>query len=258
MKKILFTGSRSGIANAVIKKLINKNYLIYLTVHTEIQLKYIKQKYENISNIICLKLDITNSDDINKIKDLDIDILVCNAAIGNGGSIIDIDINKIKDNFEVNVFSNFELIQLFLKEMIKKENGKIIIMSSLASILPLPFLGSYCASKASISMLTKCLKKEVQLINEDIYISLILPGMYHTGFNQVMLDNKYPLQNNYFDEIIKTIRKKEKVFFNLFEKKNLKTITNKIYRCITSEKPKFIYSAPISQYIFSKIYQFFE
>ena len=56
MKTVLFTGARSGIALDVINKLIDKDYYIYLTVHTENQLKSIEEKYSQYNNVKCLKL----------------------------------------------------------------------------------------------------------------------------------------------------------------------------------------------------------
>jgi len=255
---ILITGARSGIAAKVINKLKDENYNIYVTVKDELQLKRIKKIYKNYKNITCLKLDMLNNSDIKKIENLDIDILYSNAAIGYGGSVAEIDINKTKENFEVNVFNNFKLIQIVLKKMIKNNKGKIIITSSIAGILPINFLGSYCATKASINTLSKCLKNELKLINKNIKISLILPGMYHTGFNQVMLENKYnDSKDSYFKSEIELIRKKENIFFNLFELKKYDSIVNKIYKAIKSDNPKYIYTAPLYQYIFAKIYQIF-
>lgn len=258
MKKILFTGARGGITESVIQKLINEDYFIYVTVHTQEQLKEVKNKYKTNNNVECFKLDITSKKDREKIKSLDIDVLVSNAAIGYGGSIIDIDITKLRENFEVNVFSSFQLIQEVLKNMLKKDSGKIIIVSSIAGVVPLRFLGSYCASKSSLIKLTQTLKKELKLLTKNIRISLVLPGMYHTGFNQVMLENKYPnISNSVFSQKENDIRFWEDLFWNTFEYKSLKTITKKIYKSITTSKSKFIYSAPLNQKIFAKIYQIF-
>ena len=55
MKTILYTGASSGIAKEVIKKLKN-DYFIYVTVHNEKQLELVSKKYQNESNIKCLKL----------------------------------------------------------------------------------------------------------------------------------------------------------------------------------------------------------
>lgn len=259
MKKILFTGARSGIASSVIDKLINEDYFIYVTVHTLEQLTEVNKKYKNVSNVKCFKLDVTSKTDQEKIKDLDIDILVSNAAIGIGGSVIDVDINDLRKNFETNVFSNFKLIQLALDNMLKKDSGRIIVISSIAGIMPLRFLGSYCATKASIIKLTQVLRKELKLVTKNIRISLILPGMYHTGFNQVMLENKYSkIKNSIFKEKEQEIRFCEDLFWNTFEYHNLDSITNKIYKAITKVKPKFIYSVPLSQKIVAKIYQIFK
>lgn len=260
MKKILFTGARSGIAHATIKKLLDKDYLIYLTVHTEKQLELVNETYKEYNNVICMKLDVTDEKDIKQLDNLNIDILVSNAAIGEGGSIAEIPMDKVRYNFEVNVFSSFTVIQLVLKQMMKKEEGKIIIMSSLAGTIPLSFLGVYSATKASISTLTTTLYKELKLINKNIKIVLIEPGMYHTGFNQVMLDNKYEWMHidSYFKAIIEEIRKKENMMFDLLEKYNLDSITKKIEKAIIDPNPRFAYRAPLSQAISARIYSFFK
>ena len=126
MKRILYTGARSGIAINTINKIINEDYYLYLTVHTDKQLEYLQNKYRDNKNIECFKLDITDKKDREKIKNLDIDILINNAAIGEGGSLAEIDMDRVRNNFETNVFSSFEIVQIVLKKMIKKDNGKIM------------------------------------------------------------------------------------------------------------------------------------
>ena len=257
MKTILYTGARSGISSFVINRLLSKDYLIYITVHTKSEEKYIKEKYKNTRNIKCCKIDITDDNDLKKIKLLDVDILVANAAVGEGGSLLEIDIDRIRNNFEVNVFSTIKLIQIVLKTMIEKGSGKIVVISSLASTIPIPFLGAYAGSKASLSHMIKILRKEVKLLNKNINIVLVEPGMYHTGFNQVMLDNKYKYMNieSYFNNQINQIRKKENLFFRLLEQYDFSSISNKIYKAITCKYPKKIYRAPFFQSIGAKLYK---
>lgn len=257
MKKILFTGARGGIIASVIEKLKNKNYKIYVSVHTETQLEIIKEKYKKYKNIECIKLDVTSKEDRQNIKNLDIDILVLNGAIGYGGSIAEMDMNLVRNNFEVNVFSNFEVVQLLIGNMIQKNKGKIIFMSSIASIYSVPFLGSYAATKASITRLALALKKELKLINSDIKISIIEPGFYHTGFNQVMFQNKYDWMDveTYFNSCLDIIRKREYFIEKYIEKKNLKSIEKKIMTAIKSKNPDTFYRAPFMQVMFAKINQ---
>ncbi|MBE6138507.1 MAG: SDR family NAD(P)-dependent oxidoreductase [Firmicutes bacterium] len=259
MKTILFTGARGGISAAVINRLTDQDYFIYVTVHTTEQLKEVSEKYKEFKNVKCFKLDVNSKKDRDKLKSVDIDILVSNAAIGYGGSVANMDLKRLRDNFETNVFSNFEIIQMVLQNMLNKNSGKIIVISSLAGVMPLRFLGSYCATKASINKLTQCLNKELKLINKNIKIKLIMPGMYHTGFNQVMLENKYPeLKESIFSSKEKDIRFIEDLFWNTFEYQNLDSITNKIYKAITKDSKKFLYIAPFSQQIGAKLYQMFK
>lgn len=255
---ILFTGAVGGIANATINKLLkNKNNTIFLTVRTNSQLINTIEKYKNHKNVKCFKIDITNEKDRKKISKLDIDILINNAAVCYGGSISEIPFDKVRDNFEVNVFASFELIQIVLKNMIKKDRGRIIVMASLAGIIPIDFLGVYSATKSSIITLTTTLKNELKLISDKIKVILIEPGFYHTGFNQVMLDNKYDwmIKQSYFKGKLNDIRKKENLMLSILEKRNLNSITNKIIDAINNPNPKFIYRAPLSQVIGAKIYQ---
>jgi len=259
MKRVLITGARSGIINRVIEKIKNI-YHIYVTVENEKQLEIVKEKYRDYDNIECLKLDITDQRDRQIVKNLDIDIFISNAAIGEGGSICEIPFDKVRRNFEVNVFSNFELLQLVIKRMIKKNKGKIIMMSSIGAHLPLDFLGVYCSTKSSISMLTTTLRNELKLINSNIQIKLIEPGLYHTGFNQVMLENKYKWMeiDSYFENILEELRQKETIYFNLLEKRKLNSIVKQIVNAIDGNSNKFIYTAPLSQFIYSRLYNLFK
>lgn len=235
---------------------LKRNYFIYVTVHTDSEVKYIKNLYKE-NNIECIKLDITK--DLDKLNKLDIDILVCNAAIAESGSLFEIPLEKVKENYNVNVFSNLDLIQKVSKKMIKKGKGKIVIISSLTSKMVLPFLGSYSSSKASLSAIARSLYYESKLLKSKIDIVLIEPGLYKTGFNKLAFDKKYEFMDNdsFFKSQIELIRKVENAYLFLFERRKLKSIANKIYEAITIDNPKFRYSAPFSHNLFSKIINLF-
>lgn len=259
MQTILFTGARSGIQAKVIENLKKKDYHIYLTVHNPKQLELVQEYYKGDSNITCLKMDVTDREDIKQLEKLDLDILVSNAAIGEGGSMAEIPMDSVRSNFETNVFSYFTVIQTVLKKMIQKGNGKIINMASLAGLFPIPYLGSYCATKASIIKMTECLKLELKDLKTDIQICLIEPGLYHTGFNQVMLENKYAWMSvdSYFQNQISQIQKRENLMCKLLEKKNINSIVIKIIKAIEDKKVKSIYRAPVFQVLGAKLYLIF-
>lgn len=257
MKKVLITGARSGIISKVIDNIIN-DYELYLTGHTDSQVRAMNDKYKNYKNVTCMKLDITNEYDYRKIENIDIDIYIANAAIAESGSMIEMPVDRIRDNFETNVFSNFNLLQQILHKMIIRGRGKVIIMGSLAGRIPMPFLGAYSGSKASLIKMTEALRFELMLLDSDIKVSLILPGLYDTGFNKLAMDKKYDFMdvNSFFEYQLDFIHSYDK-FVLFFEQRALTSIVNKICQAIYSDNPKFIYSAPFSQNMFVKIISLF-
>lgn len=254
---VLITGAASGIALLVAKR-VSLNNKVYLGVHTEAQLKEVKKNIYLYKNIKPIKLDVTDEKDIKRIKRYKIDCIYLHAGIGVGGSILDVPIEKIRENYEVNVFGHLTLLKTVVGKMVDSGYGRIIIMSSLMGIMPMRFFGIYASTKSALISLAISLKKELKLINKNIKVCLIEPGAYRTGFNDVMIENKYDYmeKSKYFKGKIPQIRKSEERIFNLIEKRNLTSIVEKIEDAITSEKPRFIYRAPIFQVIFIKLAYF--
>ena len=256
--RILITGASSGIGYKLGKELIKRGHTVYLTTHTDKELVTLKAKLlEEKLDALSFKMDITTKD-INLVDKLKIDCLINNASIGIGGSILDMSIKHLKENYNVNIFSSFKLIQKVYKNMLKdKINGKIFIISSLSYYINLPFLGCYTSSKASISTLTKTLQKEIKYLDNNIKISLIELGAYKTGFNDVMIDNKDKYQNKNKLFNYNRITKLQKKFFKKIESSNYKPLINKLIRNIESKNPKKIIKKPKILSIFTKIYLLF-
>lgn len=258
--RVLITGAASGIGYATAITLAKRGHFVYLTTHTESQLLQVKNKIKKIDGaIVCFKLDITNPNDYQKTTNLEIDCLICHAGIGEGGSLLDIPIDKIRKNFETNYFGTFSLIQFFIPQLLKKKNARILITSSIAGMISLPFLGSYCSTKAAISSMVKSLRQELKLINTELQVGLIEPGIYNTGFNEVMLDNKNPYfeQSLYFNKTWKKIQHYEKKVFHFLGKNNYNSIVKKFVKGTENIYVKKIYRAPLLQRISVKLYLLF-
>lgn len=260
--KVLITGACSGIAFLTGISLNERGHTVYMTTHTEKQRITLENKLMsmNIHGINVFKMDI-GADDINKIKKLDIDVLINHAAIGIGGSILNLEIDKVRENFDINFFSSFTLAKIFLNKLIKENRkGKVIFTSSMAGYFPLEFLGSYCSTKSAITMMAKCLRKELKYKNSNIQISVIEPGAYRTGFNQVMIDtiNSCINKNSYFYDVKNQVGFLLNLKFKLTEKKNLNSIVCQILKAVEDKNNRMFYSAPLFQNIFKKIYLLFE
>ncbi len=188
-KTIFITGSGSGFGKSAVIALGKRGHKIISSVHYETQIDdMLEIKEKEKIDIDVIKLDITKEEDRNLLLNYDIDVLICNAAIGDSGSIADIYVDRIEDVFNTNVFCNIRLAQLALNQMINKKTGRIIFLSSLAGRIPFPFLAPYCSSKFAIEGFVTCLRNEMKILNKltntNIQIGMIEPGAYATGFNK--------------------------------------------------------------------------
>lgn len=259
--KIFITGAGGGIAYLTGITLASRGHYVYLTTHTSGQKESIIDKIKGFENIEVLKFDVTSIKDRRLLDDLDIDVLISHAAIGYGGSILDLSIDKLRDNFEVNLFSSFEIIKDFINKRIRqKKGGKVLVTSSLSSSNAIPFLGSYSSTKAAITNLVQALQKELPLITNNINVVLVEPGAYKTGFNQVMIDGVYDSIN----DTSVFLDKKEKIYtsikkgFNFLEEKGLNSIVVQIILAVETKNPKKVYRAPLIQSLGSKVMNIFK
>ncbi|MBD7911608.1 MULTISPECIES: SDR family NAD(P)-dependent oxidoreductase [Clostridium] len=257
MKKILITGCGSGLGREAAVALANRGHYVYATTHTEEQaneLNIISEKY-NLP-LESFKLDVLSKDDRMKATNIRVDVLINNAAIGSSGSVAEIDINNYKDTFETNVFCPIELTQLVLKQMLTRKEGRIIFLSSLAGLSPIPFLSPYCATKFALEAIAPSLNEELkELKGVNIPVILIEPGSFPTGFNQKIIGKQFNWMkmNSYFSNNIKSLKKKQYAYFKLTECSDIDSIIDKYIKAVEDKYPKKRYTAPHNQSTFIKI-----
>ena len=210
-KTVLITGAGSGLGREAAFMLAKRGHKVIVTTQFESQVKEVMEMAKNKQiELECFKLDILEEEDRNLVNNYNIDVFIANAAIGESGSIAEIPIQKVKNVFQTNIFCNMELMQIVLKNMIKKDiNGRIIFLASLAGRIPMPFLSPYCASKAAIEIFATCLRQEVKLLEyANIQVGIIEPGAYATGFNKENNEKMYVWmdEKSYFYNIINKIK----------------------------------------------------
>lgn len=256
--KILITGARSGIGFDTGLELVKRGHTVYFTTHTNEEAIALSSQLKNFPNAKCFKLDVTKERDKALITNLELDCLISHAGIGEGGSLLGMDINVLKKNYDVNIFSNLSLIKTFYNSLGKRP-GKVFVTSSLAGFLPICYLESYTSSKAALTMIVRTLRKELEILQSNCHISLIQPGAYKTGFNEVMIDNKEINLDKgtiwYQEKDLFT--KRQRLLFDLISKRSNRSIVRKIVKNVLRENPKFYIRAPLLQVVFVKLYTLF-
>lgn len=189
MKNVaLITGASSGIGFDVALRLLEKGYTVYAAARRTELMEEIVQK-GGYSIYLDLNDDNSIKSCVNEVlqKEGKIDLLINNAGYGLGGSLEDIPLEKAKQQFEVNVFGMFRIIQLVLPSMRNQKSGKIINVSSMAARFSTPFTGWYHASKYSVEALSDALRLEVKEFG--IKVVIVEPGLIKTNWGIIHSDN---------------------------------------------------------------------
>ena len=256
---VFITGSRSGLGYQFAKALAKKGHIVYTGVKTKQEKKTLYEKIATEKVILFpYQYSLLSEIPMSFFEKNEIDVLFLHASIGEGGSILEIANTRLEENYQVNVFGNIKIIKTFLQYLVKtNRKGKIFITSSLAAFLPLPYLYSYTSTKLCLIDLAETLNLEAKYQNLPIKVSILLLGAYKTGFNQVMVQNKEK-DNLIFLKKAKKMTLYQNLFFRLIEKKEMKSLVCKVVKNIEQKEPSFMITAPISQYLFIKIYRFFK
>ena len=117
-----------------------------------------------------------------------IDILVCNAAVNPYyGPMKDMPDDAFDKVLGVNIQSNHWLAQMVLPEMVERQDGVIIIVSSVGGLKGSDTLGAYCISKAADVQLVRNLA--VEYGPHNIRVNAISPGLVRTDFARALWEN---------------------------------------------------------------------
>lgn len=117
-----------------------------------------------------------------------IDILVSNAAVNpHFGPALEASEPVWDKIFNINVKAAFQLTQLVVPEMQKKNGGSITYISSIAAYRPFTFLGIYSVSKTALLGLGKVMAEECAHYN--IRVNTVCPGAINTKFSRVLSES---------------------------------------------------------------------
>jgi short-subunit dehydrogenase len=246
-KTILITGAGSGIGLDAAWALARRGHRVLATTFDESQAEALRAEARTRGSALdVFKLDITSQADREQILPLELDVLINNAGIGESGSLAEVDIERIRRVFEVNLFATLELTQLALRGMIARRRGTVLFVSSIAGRIPMPFLMPYSMSKFALSAAGAGLRAELKQLRCNVQVALIEPGAIHTGFNQAMTERKYAWMGaqSYFAAQADRMKAEESRTFRLLEAASTDSIVAQIVKASEAPRPKLRYVAP--------------
>jgi short-subunit dehydrogenase len=246
-KSILITGAGTGIGRDAAFALAARGHQVFATTFSDEQATALRADSDTRQiPLDVFKMDITSPADREQISALEIDVLINNAGIGESGSLAEIDVERIRKVFEVNLFATLSLTQLALKPMIARGSGTVLFVSSIAGRVPMPFLMPYSMTKFALSAAGAGLRAEMDQLGRNVQIALIEPGAIHTGFNQAMTGKKYEWMgpDSYFHPQASQMKMKEKRTFAFLEARTTASIVAQIINAAQAKRPRLRYVAP--------------
>jgi short-subunit dehydrogenase len=103
-----------------------------------------------------------------------------NAGVGQGGAFIDTDLADELRIIDLNISSTVHLAKRLLQDMAARNEGRVLITSSIASTMPGPFQAVYNASKSFLQSFAEALDNELK--DTKVTITSLMPGPTETNF----------------------------------------------------------------------------
>ncbi len=159
-KTALITGGGQGIGSAIAQRFVADGARICITGRNGAKLEKIAGSLPSGSVTTCAG-DVSKYEDAVRMVEAavnfggKIDVLVNNAGIDPGGSVVDLDPGLWREVIEINLTGPFLLMKAALPYMIKNGGGSIINIASLGGLRCLPGMPAYASSKAGLIMLTQ-------------------------------------------------------------------------------------------------------
>jgi NAD(P)-dependent dehydrogenase (short-subunit alcohol dehydrogenase family) len=182
-RAVLVTGCSSGIGAATAARLATAGWTVYATARRPETLSELEAKG-------CRTLALDVDDDASRkaavqaVVDREgaVGVLVNNAGFSQSGAVESVPDERVRAQFETNVFAPLALCRDVLPGMREQGWGKIVNVSSMGGEFVFPGGGVYHATKYAIEALSDALRFEVRGFGVDVI--LIQPGLIKTGFSE--------------------------------------------------------------------------
>lgn len=184
----LITGATHGIGYELAKLFAEDGYNLIIVARTEADLQQRATEFSQQYGVqvISIAKDLFQPNaafelyEEVKSKNVLVDVLVNDAGQGQYGLFVEASIHRLIEIIQLNVTSLTVLTHLFLKDMVARNEGKILQLASIASELPGPWQAVYHATKAYVLQFTEGLIQELK--DSAVSMTALQPGATDTDF----------------------------------------------------------------------------
>lgn len=175
--KILITGASSGLGAELARQYAHADVELILLARREAKLQILQNELQNrCKNIEILVVDVSDflllQEKIRLVGA--VDMVILNAGISTGHSAEITPFADFKRLYDVNLLSNHAILEILLPHFVSQKSGKIVFVSSLASLISMPTAKAYASSKRALNAYAEALHYKYK--KEGIKIITLLPG----------------------------------------------------------------------------------
>ncbi|MDP7018258.1 MAG: SDR family NAD(P)-dependent oxidoreductase [Pirellulaceae bacterium] len=186
-KTAVITGAGGGLGSCFSKRLAAEQYDLLLVDHPSQSLDdSVKQLRDEFGvDVESVSADLTLHEDVAELADHlaardDIELLVNNAGFGHTQYFVDMDANDHLNMIRVHVMATVHLSRAVLPQMIDRDAGAIVNVSSLCAWTPCAGVVQYSATKSYLVSLSKAIQDELR--DTQVRVQALCPGFVKTGF----------------------------------------------------------------------------
>lgn len=191
MKTALITGATSGIGKELAYIHAKNNGNLILVARNYTKLTEVKADLEAKHNVtvIIIQKDLTDANAANEVYNeiniigYPVHYLINNAGFGGTGKFHERNIEEDLKMIQLNIVTLTTLTRLYLNDFMDKNEGKILNVSSTASLMPGPMQAVYFATKAYVTSFTNAIAQELH--DTNITVTNLMPGATETNFGKV-------------------------------------------------------------------------
>jgi 3-oxoacyl-[acyl-carrier protein] reductase len=187
-KCAIISGASQGLGFAIAKAFVKEGADVMLCARNAESLYQAQQELTKLaghnSKVLAKPTDVSKLGQVESLVSTTlaetgrVDILIANAGIyGTKGPIEEVDWNEWSDAIDINLKGTVMQCRAVLPHL-KKQGGKIIILSGGGATKPMPYLSAYAASKAAVVRFAETLAEEVRDFNIDV--NTVAPGALNT------------------------------------------------------------------------------
>jgi NAD(P)-dependent dehydrogenase (short-subunit alcohol dehydrogenase family) len=194
----VITGGANGIGLATAHQLAKDGYDLFL-IDKDLSNLEIARKSLGVHNrkVEILNIDLSDGENVlrelgKKFSEFEVDALVNNAGIGFARTVEHTTLEEWDLTFDVNIKATFLMCKLIVPQMVARKKGEIVNVASAGALVGLKNRVAYCASKAAVVGLTRCIAADHAL--DGIRINAIAPGTVDsTWIGRILSDAPDPV-----------------------------------------------------------------